>query len=279
MIVSREVFPDVAPPVIGTSSHWAPPERLYLDESGDHCPCGDHPAIGQRYLGLVGVIFSADAYDRFRTDLEALKQRHLAYDVDDPPILHREDIVQRRRAFHVLRDNAVLLRFDAELLDLIASTDYRVIATVIDKHKYSKKRRALQHPYHVALLALLRQYCAWLEDVDQRGYVIAESRGGTEDRDLSDAYRRAATRDLPRQAQYRLTSRQVKIRKKATNVAGLQLADLLAHPLTRDVLQVFGHLPQGPGRFGQRIADAVRAKYIVNPRTEIPQGAGQVFLN
>jgi hypothetical protein len=67
-----------------------PVRRLYIDESGDHSPCGDEDGIGKRYLGLVGVMFERGAaYETFAADLEALKKRHFHSDPDDPLVLHR----------------------------------------------------------------------------------------------------------------------------------------------------------------------------------------------
>ena len=69
---------------------------------------------------------------------------------------------------------------------------------------------------------------------------MAESRGGSEDRALAAEYRLAysdGTQYMSSQtAQNALTSGEIKLKPKRQNIPGLQLADLLAHPVGRDVL-------------------------------------------
>jgi len=112
--------------------------RLYLDESGDHSS-SDPEEIGKRYLGLAGVVFRRDHYDEFRVRLEDLKRKHLNYDVDDPPILHREDIVHKRGAFWVLSEETKRRAFDEDLINVIRASQFRLIAVVVDKVEHGKK--------------------------------------------------------------------------------------------------------------------------------------------
>ena len=76
--------------------------RLYLDESGDHVFRHlDKP--GHRYLCLLGCWFRAADYREFQPKLEQFKQAHIPHNPDEPIILHREDIINQRRAFWRLR--------------------------------------------------------------------------------------------------------------------------------------------------------------------------------
>jgi hypothetical protein len=267
-----------------TPAQARPEYRLYLDESGDHTCCHQED-IGKRYLTLAGVCFErGSAYEAFRNDLEEFKRRHLAYDPDDPPILHREDIVQRRYAFWVLRDQARREAFDRELLDLVRATPFRLIVVVLDKFEHlQKKYRSLRHPYHYCLQGMLERYCGWLSYVGRRGDVMAEARGGTEDRTLAEAYARTYERGkhfLRRDtARATLTSKQLKLKPKRANIAGLQLADVLAHPLTRDVLVAYRRLPDRGSPFAEQMAEAVTAKYNRRVWMSVVNGYGKVFLN
>jgi hypothetical protein len=57
-----------------------------------------------------------------------------------------------------------------------------------------------------------------------------------------------------------LTSRQLKVKQKATNVAGLQLADLIAHPSRNEILREHRHdVTVAP--FATRVIDVLQAKY------------------
>ncbi len=262
-----------------------PDRRLYIDESGDHSPCADEDGIGKRYLGLVGVMFERGAtYEGFAADLEALKKKHFHSDPDDPLVLHREDIVYRRGPFWRLKDEAVAKAFDNDLAAFIESASCTVIAVVIDKATHSKKTyRHLRHPYHYCLQALLERYCGLLNLKGWTGDVVAESRGKTEDRALKEAYTSVhqwGTSYLKSaDAQKALTTREIKLKPKGQNIAGLQLADLLANPLTRDVLVLYRRLEDRGGPFADRVATAALKKYnkhLWNGRT---QGYGRVLLD
>jgi hypothetical protein len=129
--------------------------RLYLDESGDH-KASEEQTVGKRYLGIAGFIFRRDAYAEFCLGLENLKKAHFAHDPDEPTILHREDIVQKRYPFRQLQDDAKRQSFDDALLGLIKQADFMVVAVVIDKIEHgTKKYRRLKHPYHYCLQAML----------------------------------------------------------------------------------------------------------------------------
>src|SRR5687767_4327382 len=209
--------------------------RLYIDESGDHTfqPSAE---IGRRYLAVVGAAVNLDGeeVEALRVRFEQLKQRHLTYDPDDPPILHREDIVEGSKAFWRLREAARRDAFDLDLLSQIEASDFRLFAVVLDKVTHQDRDyRMLRHPYHYCLHALLESYCGWLRFAGHTGDVMAESRGGAEDRALKTAYSGAyddGTCYMTGQvAQLALTTREIKLKPKRQNIAGLQLADLLAH--------------------------------------------------
>ena len=78
-----------------------------------------------------------------------------------------------------------------------------------------------------------------------RGDVIAESRGGKEDRRLKESYARLLEKGSGNadaaQIGGALTSRQLKVKQKSNNLAGLQLADLVAHPSRNEILSEHGH--------------------------------------
>jgi Protein of unknown function (DUF3800) len=257
--------------------------RLYLDETGDHRSISSHD-ISMRYLGLCGVIFERQKSDAFTKALEDFKRKHLSYDPDDPPILHRKEIVAAQGSFMVLQDPGVRKSFDEELLQLISDARFRVVIVVLDKvDHWAKTYRSLKHPYHYCLLGMLERYCGWLRFRSVRGDVLAESRSGKEDLSLKLAYQSIyasgggyLTAAVCRST---LTSKQIKIKPKAINIAGLQLADLLAHPLTRDVLRQHGRLSSYESPFQSEIIKIAESKYnrqFFNNRVD---GYGRIFLH
>jgi hypothetical protein len=107
------------PPVPALSRPTSHEERfrLYIDESGDHVfKHLDKPV--HRYLCLLGVWFKNPDYESFHRNLEQLKKELFDPHPDDPVILHREDIVNRRGVFSRLRDTERAQRFDERLLAL-----------------------------------------------------------------------------------------------------------------------------------------------------------------
>jgi hypothetical protein len=132
---------------------------------------------------------------------------------------------------------------------------------------------------------LLERYCGYLNLRQNTGDVMAESRGKKEDMALKSVYEgvwERGTRYLTAQiAQGTLTSRRIKLKPKASNIAGLQLADILAHPLTRDVLAAFGKIDQPVDCFAQKLVKIAERKYNRHEyRWREPiQGYGRVLLD
>ena len=125
--------------------------RLYIDESGDHV-FRKVEKSSHRFLCLLGCWFCNPDYLPFYEALEDLKSRHLPHHPDDPVILHREAIINARRAFKNLRDDEKRRQWDNDLLKVIAEADFRVAAVVIDKYSllqaYAKLPESFrdQHP-------------------------------------------------------------------------------------------------------------------------------------
>jgi hypothetical protein len=58
-----------------------------------------------------------------------------------------------------------------------------------------------------------------------------------------------------------LTSRQLKVKAKSNNIAGLQVADLLAHPSRNEILAENGLLGRDLAPFATRVVALLQAKY------------------
>lgn len=97
------------------------------------------------------------------------------------------------------------------------------------------------------------------------GNVMTESRGGKEDMRLKDTFARLWKQGTdyvdPEQFQEVLTSKQLKVKLKANNIAGLQLTDLLAHPSRNEILQEQGFLQRGIAPFAQKVIQILQTKY------------------
>jgi hypothetical protein len=256
--------------------------RLYLDESGDHV-FREVMQQPHRFLCLLGCWFQNPDYLKFHEALEALKSRLLPHHPDDPVILHREDMLNARKAFKSLRDPDVRKEWDAELLRVIAAGDFRVVAVVIDKLQLrSDYGESAAHPYHLGLGFMLQRYAGYLNHINRTGDVMAESRGGAEDRLLKESYERVYEHGVwmtpVHTFRAALTSSQLKLKNKSANISGLQLADLLGHPVKQWVLQRNGLLDADPPPFAEQIMAIVETKFNRQLYTDEIEGYGTVLF-
>lgn len=256
--------------------------RLYLDESGDHVFNHlDNPA--HRYLCLIGCWFRNPDYLLFHKQIETFKAAHIPHHPDDPPILHREDIVNRRGYFAHLQDAATCRAFDDALLEIIRAAQFRIVAVVIDKLALRQRHGdAAAHPYHLAIGFVLQRYCGYLNHINRTGDVMAESRGGREDRLLMDSYSRVYDQGVwmtPASTfQFALTSKQLKVKNKTANTAGLQLADLLGHPVRQLILREEGRNTDPAPPFAARLLPILESKFNYHLYDRRVAGYGKVFF-
>lgn len=257
--------------------------RLYVDESGDHTYGNiDDPA--RRYLCLLGLLVEVETYrTSFHPALEELKQTHFPHSPDEPLILHRKELINRRGSFGRLKNTENERRFNTDLLEFLAEQDYKLIGVTIDKKTHIKQHgESAYHPYHYCLGALLERYCGFLNFYNAQGDVLAESRGGTEDVKLKEAYRtlyRVGTfyrsKDFFQRA---LTSREIKLKPKSANIGGLQVADLLAYPVKQEILLDRKQISDPGDVFSKDICKVITSKYNRQVYEGRVHGYGKVFL-
>jgi len=218
--------------------------------------------------------------------LEELKKKYFSkHHPDDPIILHRKELVNANYPFQELRDSNVRISFEKDVLDLIETADYKIITVVIDKKEQLKKYKVWQYdPYHYSLMILLERYYLYLSANNIMGDVFAESRGGRDDRRLKKSFRRLydeGTNKIP-EIKSRITSCEIKIKPKSSNIAGLQLADLIAHPSFKSTYCRRNNQPL-PDNFGGQIAEILeKTKYRRKPGVGDPLGRiwgwGRIWL-
>jgi len=248
--------------------------RLYIDESGDHTykRLSD---IAFRYLGLTGVLIRKQGYDVcVRSALEQLKRTIFKYDPDDPPILVRSLIRGRKRWFYVLQDANLNARWEQGLLTFLSSLvgQAQIFTVVIDKaaHKTQYPTQTFD-AYDYALVVLLNRIRGFLNLKKEHAEVMAESRGGVEDKQLQQAYNLLLTRGpsyVPygTAAEYRAVypNPELMIRKKNQNIAGLQVADVVAHGQKLLTIQENNRpMPGQIGRFDNLVNQTIQS--MINP--------------
>ena len=256
--------------------------RLYVDEVGNSDLGASHDP-NHRYLSLTGIILELDyVQSTVFPSIEDLKQRYFGSHPDDPIILHRKELVNKKPPFDSLYDPGIEQAFNHDLLGLLNDLDYVVITVVIDKLEHQTRYQAWRFdPYHYCLTVLVERYVLWLQSKNARGDVMAESRGGREDRRLKDSFERVVEQgsDFIRPDVFAtcLTSRQLKVKSKSNNIAGLQLADLIAYPSYRAALARHNNQPL-PVNFGGQIAQILEATKLHRSLTGQINGWGRKWL-
>lgn len=128
-----------------------------------------------------------------------------------------------------------------------------------------KKDWRIDHPYHYLMDILVDKYTRYLERVKSTGDIMPEGRRGKKDTVLQQAYEDVRANGLyyvsSQQIVARIPSKALKFRYKPDNVAGLQLADLIAHPSHMTIRERLGH-PVELGAFAKRVREVlIRSKY------------------
>jgi hypothetical protein len=248
--------------------------RLFIDETGhDHLKSSNIPQ--EQYLCLMGVILNGRGHWDLRQRMDALKKE--AFGTAEV-VLHRREIIDKTPPFDVLKDDTVRALFDAGLIEMIRDCKYTALAALIDKQAHIAKYQVWQYqPYHYCLAVMLERYVMWLKECDGKGDVMAEWRGITPNMRLERSYnglfRKGTDHVSAAEMQAYLTSSQIKIEKKEANVAGLQLADLVASPArTQLVCELKQEKMKAP--FGQEVVKILlEQKYRRSPNGVI-QGYG-----
>lgn len=232
--------------------------RLYVDEVGGS-GIGEKRKPNDRYLSLTGLVFELDYIQDFVfPSVEGMKREYFGHHPDTPVIFHRSELVNKKFPFNTLTDPNTEELFNDQLLGLIRDFDYMALTVVIDKWAHEDRYQGWRFdPYHYCLDILLERFALWLRKRGAVGDVMAESRGGKEDMRLKTEFTKVRENGTDfvsaELMQATLTSRQLKVKTKGANVAGLQLADLLAHPGYKAVFCRREH-KRLPDNFGGRIA-------------------------
>ena len=129
--------------------------RLYLDEAGDHVYPRDENNVVSPGLGITGVIFENDYYkSTAHPDFTAFKERHFPHNPDEPVILHRKELINKKGAFWRLLDPAKEKAFNDDFLQTIQKYDFKLLTVVIDKNTHVKRYcQNPPHPYHYFLFS------------------------------------------------------------------------------------------------------------------------------
>jgi hypothetical protein len=211
---------------------------LYIDESGDHGLTMVNPDFP--VFLLCGVVIAADEYEKIRLAFNTIKSGIWG---NKEVIFHSRDIRKCNKEFSVLFDLDLKKQFYEQVNACIAAHQYSIIASAIRKDNYIQRFGKLSDDvYELALSFIIERAIFFLDDVKQTGKqleIIIEKRGKKEDKKLGEHFQRLLSRgtgyvNAQRLAAYELT---ILFKNKRENINGLQLADLVAYPIARYVIE------------------------------------------
>src|SRR5581483_10680274 len=190
----------------------------------------------QQYLSLTGLAVRQDLHDTKITEQLAQLKRSI---FGDPSIvLHRRELVSQKGGFSRLKDSEVRAKFSSQVADLLRGLPATVFTVTVDKRAFLEEQvRRPFGAYHYALVCLLEWFVLWLDQRGAYGDVEGEMRGPKDDAQLRRTLRffyEGIGTDLRKEViQSRLTTSALRLKSKKANIAGLQIADLLAYPALR----------------------------------------------
>ena len=206
---------------------------MFLDESGDHSLSFVDPQYP--LFVLCGVIMDEEYHNTKASELLNTMKDELFGGRDI--ILHTADFTRNKAGFEAMKDHVFRVRFFRWLERLAAELEFKVVACAIKKQEHLQKYGlGALDPYMLSLEVLVERFI--FEVGTAGGTIVAESRDETLNNALELAFL-----DLKIRGTHYVSAKKIRerirnfgIRRKSENVAGLQLADIIATPVGRHVL-------------------------------------------
>lgn len=211
---------------------------LFIDESGDHGLTSLNPDFP--VFLLCGVLASESDYQQIREGFNRIKTGLWG---QKEVIFHSRDIRKCEKEFSVLFDLDKKKWFYDHLNQLIAEQPFTVIASAIRKIEYIRRFGRLSNDvYELALSFIIERSVFYLDALKKKDIqleIIIEKRGKKEDKRLEEHFQRLLARGTGYVSADRLKAYGFNIRfqSKRENNNGLQLADLVAYPAARHVIE------------------------------------------
>ena len=236
---------------------------LFLDESGTNYIQNINKEYP--YCTLCGIFCNDYDYSQIDEKMKLLKRYFWK---TDNIILRSYEIRRHLGAFKIFNNDKIKNEFYSKMNDIVFQENYKIICVVIDKEKYNLTKFRNIDPYHISLKFLLERNVFILDDeieIDRNLNFIIEKRNNKENESV-----RAHLLTLLNEGTGFVTSSRIKsynffyeFRHKKDNINGLQLADLIAYPITISILE--------PKRFNP-VYDLIKNKFYAKNGNPIGWG-------
>jgi len=204
---------------------------VFVDESGDHGLVSIDPSYPMFVLAFC--IFEKLKYAE--CIVPAVVKLKFKYFGHDQVVLHERDIRKATGSFRFLCEEARRDTFFHDLNLLMQDSPFTLIASAIRKEHHQHQYFSPENPYHIAMGFGLERIFLHLNSLKCRGgktYLVFESRGHKEDAELELEFRRICDKN----ATGKTLPFEIILVDKRCNSSGLQLADLVARPIGRKLL-------------------------------------------
>lgn len=211
---------------------------LFIDETGDHGLTTLNPDFP--VFLLCGALLSDNEYENLNHSFNAIKSNLWG---NKSVIFHSRDIRKCEKEFSVLFDLEKKKWFYDHLNAAMEACHYTIIASAIQKDNYIKRFGKLSNDvYELALSFIIERAIFYLDgggDKVKKLFIIIEKRGKKEDKKLDEHFQRLMARGTSYVTADRLKNYGLSIhfKNKKENINGLQLADLVAYPIARNVIE------------------------------------------
>lgn len=207
---------------------------MFIDESGDHSLDKIDPSYPM--FVLAGCIFDFDYYSQYvEPEINKLKIKHFG---KTNVILRSYDIRKQKGEFSSLVDMIKRTTFYEDLDSFISTLDFKIIASAIRKDRLKNQYRTPSNPYHLCLRFILERAVMYLGKTDEKMIFRIESRQTHNDEKLAEVYEsfRNKDQDIFKKDEIQAKLVDLSFNQKVQNIIGMQIADLVAYPIGRWVL-------------------------------------------
>lgn len=209
---------------------------LFLDECGDQNLANFDPSFP--IFTLCGIVLSEEQLQILSSQINDLKK---VFWGDKKIILHSRDIRKCQNGFELFFNLETKQSFYERINEILGQDIYTIICCAILKEPYIRQYGKLNDVYGQSLSFIMERTVFYLDGVKKSNIeltTIIEKRGKKEDSSLLAYYNSLIDRGT-----YWVTADRIKsyfknfqMKAKQDNIIGLQIADLIAYPITRHIL-------------------------------------------
>lgn len=210
--------------------------QFFLDETGDH---------GLSFVDknfplflLAGCLFKDEDLEKIEREINDFKKEFFG---TTEVILHSRSIRKCEGAFQILFDLDIKKKFYERLNTIISKTTLIIIGSGVNKENHIKKYgKGAKDPYVLSLSFIIERlvFCLDKKGINAIVSIKIEKRGRKEDQQLLNQYNKILDKGTYYVSSERLKNRISNFESffKKDNTIGLQIADLCAYPLARNIL-------------------------------------------